>query len=347
VFERLEQGWRRSAGVVTFSMAQKELVEDLIEERRAADPRFEDYFSGEGPEPFFVKNLENVQGDERDVILFSIGYAKGPDGKFLMNFGPLNRAGGERRLNVAVTRAKEQIVVFASCRSTEIDLSRTQSVGARHLKAFLEYAEAGGVAPRAEGHADHDGFADIVAKFLESRGYVLERGVGCSSRRIDVGVRDANDKLRFMAAVECDGEAYASVASVRDRDKLRPGVLRSLGWNVVRVWSADWALDRARAEARLLAELEEIKAAKGGLLPEPKFEPVVTFPRKKSRKSEATARIPLENVPKEDLRRTMNEVERDLGRCEADTLYRETAKRFGYKTLSPKARGVLEMVRRY
>lgn len=345
IFGRLAEGRRRSVGVVTFSMAQKNLIEDLLEERRAADSRFEDFFTGDGAEPFFVKNLENVQGDEREVILFSVGYAKGPDGKFMMNFGPLNRAGGERRLNVAVTRAKEQVVVFSSCRSAEIDLSRTQSVGAKHLKAFLEYAEAGGVASDSESGSSRDAFADIVAKFIASRGYVVKRGVGSSARRIDVGVSDANSKGRFIAAVECDGEAYADATVVRDREKLRAGVLRSLGWNVLRVWSADWALDRARAEERLAVELEAIGREKSGMLPEPKFDPTVTFPRKRSQKRTEPAKVSLENVPAEELRRTMNEVERDLGRCETDTLYRETVKRYGYKTLSPKARAILDRAR--
>ena len=347
VFARLSAGDRRSMGVVAFSMAQKNLIEDLFDERRVADPRFEAFFAGDGDEPFFVKNLENVQGDERDVILFSVGYAKGPDGKFLMNFGPLNRSGGERRLNVAVTRAKEQIAVFASCRSGEIDLSRTQAVGARHLKAFLEYAEAGGVPPAIEASAAGDAFADTVAGFLASHGYRVQRGVGCSVRRIDVGVAAGDDKSRFIAAVECDGDAYASVPAVRDRDKLRPGVLESLGWNTVRVWVADWALDRARAEERLLAELDDIARSPDARSRAAKFEVKVTFPRKKPQKISEPVKLAIENVSKDDLRRTMEAVERDLGRCDEDTLYRETARRYGYKTLSPKARGILEMVRRY
>ncbi|MBQ7235225.1 MAG: DUF4011 domain-containing protein [Kiritimatiellae bacterium] len=343
VFVRLAAGDRRSMGVVTFSMAQKNLIDDLFEERRVKDQRFEDFFTGDGEEPFFVKNLENVQGDERDVILFSVGYAKGSDGKFLMNFGPLNRTGGERRLNVAVTRAKEQVVVFASCRSGEIDLSRTQAVGAKHLKAFLEYAEAGGVPSATESEHAADPFADAVAGFLSSRGYSVERGVGCSTRRIDIGVRSAEAGGRFVAAVECDGDAYAGVTAVRDRDKLRPGVLRSLGWNTVRTWSADWAFDRARAEERLVGELDAVLHSPNAGLRTEKFEPKVTFPRKKQQRAVEQARIPLESVPEEELRRAMAAVERDLGRCNSETLCRETVKRYGYKTLSPKARGILEM----
>ena len=350
VFERLgDPAWkRRSAGVVTFSMAQKNLIEDLIEARRAEDPSFESYFNDDGEEPFFVKNLENVQGDERDVILFSVGYAKGADGKFLMNFGPLNRAGGERRLNVAVTRAKEQIVVFASCKGAEIDLSRTQATGAKHLKAFLEYAERGGAAAPGEGTAEdahRDRFADEVAAFLASKGYETERDVGCSGFRIDIGVR-ARGADAFMAAVECDGASYAACATVRDRDQLRASVLRSLGWNTLRVWAADWALARDRAEARLVRELEEIASAPDGLLPEPTAKPEVTFPRRREVRAAEPSRTSLEDVPSDRLRAEMAAVERDLGRCERDTLYRETARRFGYKTLSPKARARLESIAR-
>ena len=350
VFSRLADPTqkRRSAGVVTFSMAQKNLIEDIFEERRAANPKFEDYFADDGEEPFFVKNLENVQGDERDVILFSVGYAKGPDGKFLMNFGPLNRSGGERRLNVAVTRAKEQVVVFASCRGAEIDLNRTQAVGAAHLRAFLEYAERGGVAAAADAaERRRDMFADEVAAFLSAHGYAVERDVGCSLFRVDVGVKDPARRDGYLAAIECDGDTYASALTARDRDELRSSVLRSLGWNTVHVWSADWAFDRARGEERLLKELDEIKRAPDGMLPTPKFTPEVTFPRRRSASAAEVPRTDLDKVSNDDLRAKMVEVERDLGACEPDTLYRETARRFGYKTLSPKARQRLESVRRF
>ncbi len=350
VFERIaDPSWkRRSAGVVTFSMAQKTLIEDIFEERRAANPQYEDFFTDECEEPFFVKNLENVQGDERDVILFSVGYAKGPDGKFMMNFGPLNRSGGERRLNVAVTRAKEQVVVFASCKGAEIDLNRTQAVGAAHLKAFLEYAERGGIAVADDGDGRRcDTFANEVGEFLEEHGYVVERGVGCSGYRIDLGVRNAQRKDAYLAAVECDGDTYASALTVRDRDEGRASVLRSLGWNVLHVWSADWALDRKRGEERLLRELEEISRAPDGMLPKPKFTAEVTFPRRRSASAAEKPRVQIDTLSSDQLRSAMADVERDLGHCDTDTLYRETAKRFGYKTLSPKARARLEGVRRY
>ena len=349
VFERLaDPAWpRRSVGVVTFSIAQKELIEDLFEERRRACPGYEDFFAAGGEEPFFVKNLENVQGDERDVILFSVGYAKDPDGRFRMNFGPLNRAGGERRLNVAVTRAREQVVVFASCRSEEIDLDRTQAVGAAHLKAFLAYAERGGI-PAAADRADseRDRFAAAVAACLREHGYETELGVGCSGYRIDIGVKDPEVRGAYLAAIECDGETYAAAATARDRDRLRADVLHGLGWNTIRVWAADWALDRERAEARLIAELEAARRSEGHRLPVSDFRPSVTFPRRRAvKETPPEKRTPLESVSRDELRRTMADVERDLGRCDRDTLYREVAKRYGYKTVSPKARARLDTVR--
>ena len=248
----------RSVGVVTFSEAQKDLIENLFEERREKDPSIESFFSDENPEPFFVKNLENVQGDERDVILFSVGYAADKDGKLAMNFGPLNRTGGERRLNVAVTRAKEQVVVFASIHGSQIDLSRTSAVGAAHLKSFLEFAEKGtDAAPQTEAK-DNGAFPKAVAEFLRGKGYKVDERVGTGACRIDLAVKKpgADD---YLLAIECDGPSYASQLTVRDRDQLRPSVLKSLGWKLTRLWSVDWALDRTRAENALLALLDSLK----------------------------------------------------------------------------------------
>ena len=248
----------RSVGVVTFSEAQKDLIEGLFEERREKDPSIESFFSDENPEPFFVKNLENVQGDERDVILFSVGYAADKDGKLAMNFGPLNRTGGERRLNVAVTRAKEQVVVFASIHGSQIDLSRTSAVGAAHLKSFLEFAEKGSDAAPQAAAKDNGAFPKAVAEFLRGKGYEVDECVGTGACRIDLAVKKpgADD---YLLAIECDGPSYASQLTVRDRDQLRPSVLKSLGWKLTRLWSVDWALDRTRAENALLALLDSLK----------------------------------------------------------------------------------------
>lgn len=250
----------RSVGIVTFSLPQQKLISDLIEERRSEDPELERLLPEEGEGSYFVKNLENVQGDESDVILFSVGYAPDENGRLTMNFGPLNLSGGERRLNVAVTRAKEQVVVFSSIHGAQIDAGeggRTKAVGAADLKAFLEYAERGPkTAPVAGGGAREGGFGDVVAEFLRSRGWGVDRDVGCSNYRIDVAVKDPSAPDRYIMGIECDGPSYAHQRTEQDRDVNRAGVLGRLGWRMCRVWSVDWALDRARAQARLLEMLK-------------------------------------------------------------------------------------------
>ncbi|MBE6357377.1 MAG: DUF3320 domain-containing protein [Lentisphaerae bacterium] len=259
IFDHLKYsgGKFRSAGVVAFSQPQKELIEDLIEKERRRHPGLEAFFSDAVPEPFFVKNLENVQGDERDVILFSIGYAPDASGRFSMNFGPINRQGGERRLNVAVTRAKEQIVVFSSIHAGQIDLNRTSAVGAAHLKYFLDYAERGYTINTAGNKNNVQNFSAAVAKYLTNKGYPVEFNVGCSGFRIDLAVRNPDNPETFLAAIECDNSAYAAQYTTRDRDNLRRKVLEKLGWHVCRVWAVDWAFDRQRAQNELVIFLEQ------------------------------------------------------------------------------------------
>ena len=262
IFDRLENscGNYRSIGVVTFSQAQKELIEDLLEKERSKHPALEPCFSDTLEEPLFVKNLENVQGDERDVILFSIGYAPDASGKFSMNFGPLNRQGGERRLNVAITRAKEQVVVFSSIHASQIELSRTNAVGAAHLKYFLDYAEKkvsvyAGVAEEER----KDGFAEKIAEFLTEKGYLVERNVGCSGFRIDLAMRHPDRPEEFLLGIECDNRVYAAQKTARDRDSLRHQVLKGLGWHIYRAWCVDWMFDRKQAENGLLEFIERCK----------------------------------------------------------------------------------------
>ncbi len=261
------EGERLSFGVVTFSMAQQTLVEDLLEAARRADASVEPYFDEARPEAVFVKNLENVQGDERDVILLSVCYGPDKDGRVTLNFGPLNRDGGERRLNVAVTRARRQVRVFSTLRADQIDLARTQSTGARHLKAFLEYAAEGvsalDQAVRRAGVGNEAGsFETEVAAALRSRGWHTDGAIGCSDYRVDVGVRDPDEATRYLAAVETDGPMYASAATARDRHRTRPAVLQHLGWEHVRVWAVDWWQDPAGEADALSTRLAALHAGR-------------------------------------------------------------------------------------
>ncbi len=255
---------RYSHGVVTFSQAQQVLVEDLLERERQLHPELEPHFAA-AEEPVFVKNLENVQGDERDVMLFSICYGPDAAGKVHMNFGPLNLQGGERRLNVAVTRARRELLVFSSVRADQIELQRTNSLGVRHLRAFLDYAARGAralvdaiaVDPSA---ACESPFERAVKAALEQRGCEVHAQIGCSGYRIDLAVVDRRRPGRYALGIECDGASYHASATARDRDRLRQAVLERLGWRLFRIWSTDWWLDPdgelRRFDAALAAALQ-------------------------------------------------------------------------------------------
>lgn len=240
-------GFRESGltiGVVTFNSEQQGLIEDLLDHERRSDPGLEPYFSEVELEPVFVKNLENVQGDERDIMYFSVTYGPDLTGAVSMQFGPLNRDGGERRLNVAVTRARHELRVFSSLRGDQMDLSRTKAIGVRDLKHFLEFAERG---PRALAEAHHGSqggfdspFEAGVAAALDRKGWQVHTQIGASSFCVDLGVVHPDLAGRYLAGIECDGATYHRSATARDRDKLREQVLRGLGWEIVRIWSTDW-----------------------------------------------------------------------------------------------------------
>jgi very-short-patch-repair endonuclease len=260
---RATEGPRRSYGVVTFSQAQQQLVENLLDEERRKYPDIEAHFGDEPPvegEPVFVKNLENVQGDERDVIFFSICYGPDESGKVAMNFGPLNREGGERRLNVAITRAKHEVLVFSGLRADQIDLTRTRARGVRDLKHFLDYADRGPkalvAATTASGTAEAESeFEKMVADRIRKAGYDVHHQVGCSGYRIDLAVVDPAAPGRYLLGIECDGATYHRAATARDRDKLRQMILEGLGWKLHRIWSTDWWHDADKEMAKLLEVL--------------------------------------------------------------------------------------------
>lgn len=236
---------KQSIGVVTFNTEQQSLIEDLLDKARSADPSIEWAFSEEhSMEPVFVKNLESVQGDERDVILFSITYGPDESGHVTMNFGPLNRTGGERRLNVAMTRARSEMVVFSTLSPEHIDLGRTKATAVADLKHFLEYAERGASALGAAIHGSLGDFESpfevAVARALQQKGWTVHPQVGVSAYRIDLGIVHPDIPGIYLSGVECDGAMYHSSAYARERDKIRQQVLEGLGWHMLRVWSTNW-----------------------------------------------------------------------------------------------------------
>lgn len=266
VYENIKKYPNRSLGVVAFSVAQQNLIDQLLSKKREMDPSYEWFFKGDNPEPFFVKNLETVQGDERDTIIFSVAYAKDIQGRFIHNFGPLNREGGERRLNVAVTRAKENVQLVASIHYTDIN-TENKSEGTRLLRAYLDYAQNGAVAlERAinvpeEDHFDSY-FEEEVCEYLRDCGFTVDTQVGCSGYRIDMGVRIPNSS-NYVLAIECDGATYHNSKNARDRDSLRQRVLENMGWKFYRIWSTDWyknkPLEKVRLHEAVMKAMEENK----------------------------------------------------------------------------------------
>jgi len=246
--------------VAAFSHSQAQVIQDQLELLRRQDPSCEDFFSRHPEEPFFVKNLENVQGDERDVIYISIGYGKREDGLFSMNFGPLNNVGGERRLNVLITRARSRCEVFSNITANDIDLNRTQSLGVIALKTFLKYAETGILdVPRPSGKSADSPFEEAVADELRKLGYTVDHQVGSGGFFIDLAILDEEKRGNYLLGIECDGASYHSARSARDRDRLRQQVLEGLGWKIHRIWSTDWFKNPDRELRRVIESIEVAK----------------------------------------------------------------------------------------
>ena len=249
---------KHSIGVVTFSLPQQNLVDDVLSDKFREEPQLE-IWANEMYEPILIKNLENVQGDERDVIFFSIGYGPDKEGKVSMNFGPLNRDGGWRRLNVAISRAREKMVVFSVITPEMIDLSRTRSEGVDGLKGFLEFAAKGRSAlpVRAGSKAAGTGFEKLVADELEKRGFKTKCSVGCSDYKVDVAVADPEDESTYILGISCCGRKYYENGTAYDRTVSQPSVLKGLGWNVMSVYMLDWLANKDKCIADIITAIND------------------------------------------------------------------------------------------
>jgi very-short-patch-repair endonuclease len=262
VFEHFAKYPNRSLGVVTFSEAQQLTIDMAIRQLRLSDNRFDNLFSEEKEEPFFIKNLENVQGDERDTIIFSIGYAKDSKGTMYMNFGPLSRDGGYRRLNVAITRAKFNVKLVGSIQPTDIDLDRTNSEGVKMLRSYIDFAKNGPSVLENEiiiptSIELESPFEESVYDFLSLRGFNVATQVGCSGFRIDMAVRHPKHSGVFVLGIECDGATYHSSRTARERDRLRQTILEDIGWKIYRIWSTDWIKDTVTEGNKLIEAVEK------------------------------------------------------------------------------------------
>ena len=340
VLEHARNTPKRSLGVIAFSQRQQDRILDELEVLRRESPGTEAFFGEDRDDPFFVKNLENVQGDERDIIFLSAGYGPDETGKIAMRFGPLNRAGGERRLNVAVTRARQAMTVVASMTAADVDLARTGAEGAKLLKAFLDYAERGPEALpvlSAEVAAAADTpFEQAVAAELVRRGLTVERRVGFGGYTIDIAVVDPQRNGTYVLGVECDGASYRSAVTARDRDRLRRAVLEGLGWSLVRVWSTEWVRDREKQVRRIFAALE---AARNPQRKPPsldvELEPMAPVRRRSSKLVEFDT---IESVSDAALGEAIHASLVELGSMPMDDLVAAVGRRLGFKRSGAKIR---------
>lgn len=241
IIEHAREHPNLSLGVATFSTKQRGAVWDELERLRRLNPDIEIYFTSHAAEPFFIKNLENIQGDERDVIFISVGYGRNSQGYMAMRFGPLSSDGGERRLNVLISRAKRRCEVFSSITDEDIDIERGKGRGVVAFKLFLHFARTGKLGIGQKTDREHDSvFEEQVAKALRDEGYDVHGQVGLAGFFIDLAVADFDKPGRFILGIECDGAPYHSSRSARDRDRLRQAVLEDHGWIIHRIWSTDW-----------------------------------------------------------------------------------------------------------
>ena len=248
-------------GVAAFSWSQSNAIQDQLEILRRQDTTCEQFFQKHLEEPFFIHNLEHVQGDERDVIFISVGYGRTTDGKISLNFGPLNHEGGERRLNVLITRARKRCEIFTNLTADDLDLSRARSLGVRVLKRYLKYAETGKLDLPIPGDKPPDSpFELAVANELRNVGYKVDHQIGTGGFFVDLAIVDEDHPGRYLLGIECDGATYHRAQSARDRDRLRQEVLENkLGWRIYRIWSTDWFQNQQTELNRLINYIEKLK----------------------------------------------------------------------------------------
>lgn len=251
-----------SLGVVTMNFDQRELIEEMLYARIANDSYASSWIEDResSAEPFFIKNLENVQGDERDVIFISVTYGKDAQGNLFQRFAGVNTSSGHRRLNVMVTRSKRRTVVFSSIDGDDIKVTGSTPWGVRALKGYLDFAKRGisaqpEISPGAEPSNEHEA---AIGYFLKNHGYEVVPQVGISGYFIDLAVRHPHKPGAFLLGIEFDGKSYHSGRSVRDRDRLRQMTLERQGWKIHRIWSTDWFKNRVAEEERLLGRVRDL-----------------------------------------------------------------------------------------
>ncbi len=272
-------------GVVAFSTAQRDCILQELEVLRQEDSSCEAFFDENQLEGFFVKNLENVQGDERDVIMISIGYGRTAEGNLSRNFGPLNGEGGQRRLNVLITRARLAMEVFCNFTAGELAVAADTPVGVRALREFLHYAAHREQAAQQSGAGTAGHFVEAITQLLENEGYQVRAQLGAAGFYLDIALADPEQTGCYRLAVECDGANYHRISNTRDRDRLRQQVLEGLGWDFYRIWSVDWYRQPQQEVRRLLDRVAQAMSRHPAPAPAsaaPKSDPV-EIPRNDAR----------------------------------------------------------------
>lgn len=250
---------KQTIGVVTFNISQQTLIEDMLQEEYQQDVKF-DQWANTGEESLFVKNLENVQGDERDIILFSVAFGPNAEGKMSLNFGPLNKNGGWKRLNVAVSRARSEMIVFTSMTADMINLKRTKAKGVEALRDFLEFAQKGQLQSEniEENMEERQGIMEHICQTLNEHGYKYQSSVGHSKFKIDIAVMNPYNEEEYLLGIMSDGESYRQSSNTKDREVAQISVLKGLGWDIYRIWTMDW-WDNKEKELKKLIECLDYK----------------------------------------------------------------------------------------
>lgn len=260
LINHLKSESKDSIGVVTFNSQQQNLIENLLEEKLIENTDLDEK-NINSKESIFVKNLENVQGDERDIIIFSTTFGPDEEGKMTMNFGPLNNEGGWRRLNVAVTRARKEMLVISSFEPEDIDLNRTKAEGVKSLKGFLEYARNYRILPPVNRNIvrESNSIITTLKNELEEKGYSSQINIGNSEFKIDIGILNPKNNNQFILGVLIDGENYYNSKTSIDRNIIQPNMLKSLGWNIENIWSIDWYENKKQEIQKIINKLKKLE----------------------------------------------------------------------------------------
>jgi very-short-patch-repair endonuclease len=339
ILEHAQTRPEESLGVITMGIKHADRIDAALRRALALRMELHRFFGERGGEPFFIKNIERVQGDERDAIILSVGYGPGPDGRMLYRFGPLNVAGGQRRLNVAITRAKRRMTVVSSFSAADLDPQRLKADGARLLRAYLEYAEAQTVAQPAAltaGSGPANPFEKDVLDRLTAAGIPLIGQYGVGGHRIDFAATHPDDPTKLVLAVEADGRTYHSSPTARDRDRLRQEHLERLGWRFHRIWSTDWFHNRDAEIARAVAAYQDAVASGAELHVEPAIGTAIVPPNRSAPKPAFEPGLPITDYPDDVLHGLIRWIESDRRLRTTDEVLTEAMGELGFNRRGPR-----------